>query len=531
MAITIQSRTRIFPDSHVPSSLQPRVESLSIIDAIVLHFAKSACVWFYTEPLDTGQLISSLRKTLNAYPQWAGQLRFAEYNPHAGHVHRQGRLELSHGTSSDPGVECILAEADLPMSSMIPRNGIAKHWDATHVHYEDFLDMETTFALHDSKDYEGLPSMKVQFTKFRDGGIAIAVGVVHSLADAAAVLTFMNDWAATNLALSSSKPLPNLQRLFNPSLIDAAAAGNIDAKSPDPFILEKVAAKMPVHRFDHWASAGPSTPEWALPLTKIPPELASQSQEIKLGKPAPYHTWDATVPCSHTTFFFSAAETHAIYLHAAANTRTRISHQDAVLAYLWAALIRARGLEGGEEHSLAVSIDGRRRLLKPLPPSFIGSPIFNVGIPTKAVITASPAGSAKDIADKAAAIRNNVAKFDGEAVAALLHEMCFELGGQRRWNCFLGDHHTIVTSWVGIGVGEVVFEEGKKVRWAEPLIPSCDGVVIVGEGGVGSDDAKEGYDTKKEWWSKGVTLNVYLRCDVMRRLMEDEEFRVFAEKE
>ena len=531
MAITIKSRSRILPDPHVPSS-HPKFEALSIVDAIVLHFAKSACIWLYDESLDTDRLISSLRKTLGAYPQWAGQLRFAEYNPDAGHVHRQGRLELSYGSLSDPGVECILAEADFSISTILPPDETAGHWDATDVDYGRFLDMETEFALHDSKEYHSLPSMKVQLTTFKDGGISVAAGIVHSLADAAALLTFMKDWAATNLALSSSRPVPKLHRLFNPSLIDASAAGNINAKSPEPSILE-AAAQLPVHRFDYWASAGPATPSWALGSAKIPPELASQSQGIKLGKPVPYHTWDATAPCSHTTFFFSAAETHAIYLDAGAKTQARISHQDAVLAHLWAALIRARGLKEGEEHFIDISIDGRRRLQKPLPPSFIGSPIFNAGVATKVRASTSPASNAKDVAGKAAAIRNTVARFDGEAVAALLHEMCFELGGQRRWNCFLGDYHTIVTSWVGIGVGEVVFEEGKKARWAEALMPPCDGVVIVGEGGSRGnidDDVKKVTDIKKEWWSKGVCLNVYLRSDVMRRLMDDKELRVFAEK-
>ncbi|CAF9927671.1 hypothetical protein IMSHALPRED_007270 [Imshaugia aleurites] len=524
MAIAVHSRFRVLPDAHVPSS-QPKVESLSIIDAVVLYFAKSACVWFYNESLDTSRLISSLRKTLNSYPQWAGELRFAEYNPDATHIHRHKRLELSYGSSSDPGVECILAEASCPMSSMLPPDQTAKYWDATHVNYEDLLDSETEFALHDSKSGKGLPSMKVQFTTFIDGGIAVAVGMVHSLADAAAVLTFMKDWAATNRALSSSQPVPRLQPLFNPSLIDAAAAGNIDAQSPDPSILD-IAATLPVHRFDHFASGGPSTPNWALPLTKIPRELASPA--IKLGKPIPYHTWDAAAPCSHATFFLSAAETHAIYLRAAANTQARISHQDAVLAHFWAALIRARGLRDGEEHFLDVSIDARRRLQMPLPPSFIGSPILNVGVPTTATARTCPA---RDVADKAAAIREHVARFDGAAVAALLHEMCFELSGQRRWNCCLGDRHAIVTSWVGVGVEEVVFEEVKRVRWAQALIPSCDGVVIVGEGGVGGGDVKGGWDTRKEWWSKGVNLDVYLRSDVMRRLMEDEGVREFAEQE
>ena len=428
MAISIRSRSRVFPESHVLSA-QPKVKSLSVIDATVLHFSKSACVWFYDDPLDIDLLTTSLRKTLDAYPQWVGQLRFAEYDRDAGHAHRQGRLELSYGSPSDPGVECILAEADLPKSSLFPPNETADCWDATHVGYRGFLDAETKFALHDSKEHDGLPSMKVQFTTFKDDNsavaVAVAVSIVHSLADAAALLTFTKDWAATNRALSSSKPVPDLQPLFNPSLIDAAAAGDIDAQHPDPSILH-VAAQLPVHRFDYWASAGPSTPPWSLPLTEIPRELASHRQDIDLGNPVPYHTWDTTAPVSHARFFFSPAETHAIYLRAAEDSETRISHQDALLAHLWAALIRARGLKEGEEHFLDISLDGRRRLETPLPPAFIGSPIFNAGVSTRVTATTSTASGVKDLSDKAAAIRNTVARFDGENSAALLHEMCFE---------------------------------------------------------------------------------------------------------
>ena len=426
MGILIRSRSRILPECHFISA-QPKVTSLSIIDATVLNFARSACVWFYDDPLDIDLLTISLRKTLNAYPQWAGQLRLAEYDRNAGHGHRQGRLELSYGSPSDPGVECILAEANLPKSSLFPPNETADCWDATHVDYRGFLDEETHFALHDSKEYDGLPSMKVQLTSFKDdnSGIAVAVSMIHSLADAAALLAFMKDWAATNRALSSSKPVPHLQPLFNPPLIDVAAAGDINAQHPDPSIL-RVAAQLPVHRFDYWASAGPSTPPWSLPLTEIPQELASQQQDIEFGNPVPYHTWDITAPVSHATFFFSPAETHAIYLRAAKDSEVRISHQDALLAHLWAALIRARGLKEGEEHFLDISIDGRRRLEKPLAPAFIGSPIFNAGVSTRVTATTSPASCVKGLSDKAAAIRRTVAKFDGENLAALLHEMCFE---------------------------------------------------------------------------------------------------------
>ena len=98
----------------------------------------------------------------------------------------------------------------------------------------------------------------------------------------------------------------------------------------------------------------------------------------------------------------------------------------------------------------------------------------------------------------------------------------------------MGYNHPLVPGGVGGGVGEVVFEEGKEVRWAEAFLPLCDGVVIVDEGGSGRDDddgGEEGQETKKQWWSKGVNLHVYLRSDIMRRLMEDEGLRAFAEGE
>ena len=65
--------------------------------------------------------------------------------------------------------------------------------------------------------------------------------------------------------------------------------------------------------------------------------------------------------------------------------------------------------------------------------------------------------------------------------------------------------------------------------------------MIVGEGGVGRDENDDddgdldnegkdgGRERKKEWWRKGVKLNVYLRSDVMGRLKEDEGLRMFAE--
>lgn len=63
---------------------------------------------------------------------------------------------------------------------------------------------------------------------------------------------------------------------------------------------------------------------------------------------------------------------------------------------------------------------------------------------------------------KAANIRNTISLFTPTNKAAILHEIAFELGARRRWNCFLGDKHVIVTSWVDIGLEDVMFEKGEK---------------------------------------------------------------------
>ena len=389
-----------------------------------------------------------MRKPLSAYPQWTGQLRFADYNPDFGHTRRQGRLILSYGSTFDPGLSLIVAHATGPMSSMIPPSEILEHWDGTRLNYLSLLDAEPPFALHDMINFQGLPSMKIQITTFTDAGTAVAIAFSHPLGDAQTLLHFAHDWASTHLALLSSREPPLLKPIFDPTLLDAAADGDIDKPSADASIFHK-ASTLSIHRYDYWASATASCPKWALPRTKIPAELSSISTPVNVAKGPviPWGTWDWEAPASRTTFFFSAAETQSVYHKAAAKSGVRISHQDALLAHLWSALIRARGLREGEKCFLNVTFYARRRLEKPLPPSFVGSPILNAKIGT--IVAAS--ADEEDVANKAASIRTGISTSTGEKIAAYLHEVAFELGGQRRWNCSLGDYHTIVTSWVGIG--------------------------------------------------------------------------------
>lgn len=520
MTVTIKSRSRLFPSSHHQKDREI-VEPLSILDATVLDFSTSGCVLFYAQSLDLDLLKRSLEKTLDAYPQWAGQTRFTQFKPDAGHHHRQGRLELSYGTRADPGIECVVAKADHPMAAMIPPVEATRTWDATNVDYQALLNMDTPFGLSNARDPEGIPSMKVQFTTFTSPAIAVAIGLLHPLADAQTLLRFTHDWAAINRALSGSSPAPTPTPVFKPSLLDNAAAGDIDASSPDYTILEK-ASKLPLHRYDFWASAPSACPDWALATCQTPAEL-DITEEVK-GPPVPWETWDCAAPVSHVNYFFTPAEIHAMYLEAVAHSATRLSHQDALLGHLWGALIRARRLEEGSIHHMDITLDVRRRLKLALPESFIGSPIFNAACTTTTSSPIVPNDLAKEVGERAASIRETIQDFDVDSMAALLHEMAFELGAQRRRNGFLGNNHVIVTSWLGIGLGNVIFEPGVWSVWEEALMPSCDGVLQIMAGGARTERTEEA----DHWWTKGLTTSVWLRTDVMERLIKDERLRSFA---
>ena len=158
-------------------------------------------------------------------------------------------MQLSYGSPSDTGIECILANAVFAMSSMIPTE-IKTHWDATNIDYNSILNNDTQVATGEDQN---LPAMKVQITNSTNASTAIAIGLAHPLADAHSPLTFTKDWAATNRALPSAKLPPRLTSLLKPELLSVAAAEDIDAATPDPAILETV-VKLPIHRLDYWAS-------------------------------------------------------------------------------------------------------------------------------------------------------------------------------------------------------------------------------------------------------------------------------------
>ena len=518
--IQVDSSTRIFPEARL--TLEKTVP-LSIIDATVTRFAATAAAWLYDRPINTDalsieRLKVALEKTLNHYPQWAGKLHFAPYNAEGCHTQRFGRLMLSYGSTSDPGVHFQVAHSQVRLSSFIPsaseRAAGAGIYDFTAIPIAELLLDEQKLALYNMKDFEGLPCMSVQLTTFVCGGISIAVKIAHPLADAQCMVQFVHDWAAINRALLANSILPTIYRPFDPSLLDRAASGDIDAADPDPELI-KCSRELPVRRFDWWLS-GEQCP-WPTNAGHVPPEIAVKGLVEPFGTPMPWNEWDVFAPVRHCLVYFTAEELRRISEEASSTATYRISRLDALLGHVWHLLSCARNLDGDETSDLYVTFGARGRVSPPLPETFIGSPI---------IITHVASSNAISRGSRASAIRSSISAFTPSNLGAFLHDKAYEGSPQRIWNTFFGKCNTLVTSWLRLGVYQMDFGSGSTPRYVEAIMPSVDGCIQIMESGV--SPLVQGGDWKKVHWAdEGVCVSLYLKDDVMERFLGDLQLRKY----
>ncbi|KIK68858.1 hypothetical protein GYMLUDRAFT_67568 [Collybiopsis luxurians FD-317 M1] len=523
--------TRVFPYSKVEGASSTK--ALSIVDGSVLRYSPASAIWFFDAPsspsADTESLLLSLRKTLDIYPQWAGSLHMPDPNvvsDCAPHTQRYNRPQLTWGAVDDPGVEFIESRSSHTLSMLpnpVERANSHRAWDASPLAALGTLSATSKLALHDRKSSKGLPCMTVQITNFACGGVAIAVKFAHPLADAQTLLTFVHDWAKIHRGLSVPA------REFAPQLLDTTAEGDIDAPSPNHEILAR-SKVVPLHRFDWWASATPDCPPFMRSGTEIPAPVSSAPTVIvEPGRPLPWKTWDILAPARPYFVYFTHAEIirmwEAAFAAVGAGTlgsgSPKISKLDALLAHIWTLIIRARNLSGDQSPvNLDVTIGLRQRVSPPLPVDFLGSPILNVPVtqPASQVSMAS-----------AAIIRSSMSSYDSSTLAALLHEMAYAIDPSRRWNAFLGDRHTIVTSWLesrpGMAIYDVDFGFGSRAKIVHPLMPECDGCIQIMESGLEFEGAQT--SSWIPWYKTGVSVSLHLREDVMANLLADPWLRKY----
>ncbi|TFK51349.1 hypothetical protein OE88DRAFT_1659297, partial [Heliocybe sulcata] len=504
LGVIVTSSTPIFPDHRVN---EPTTTPLSILDAKVANFAPAAAFWLLPShsSLSPSPLTASLKNALGHYPHWAGELSFVEdekINP-LDHRYRFRRLQVQYGSPSDPGVVLVLASSRRPISSLIPDTPESDVWDASQ--------LPTSAFIPDEPLPPGIngPSAYIQVTQFPDA-LAIGVKLAHGLSDAHTLVRFMHIWSFVHLHPSSALP-DSLAPIFNPELLDKGALGDIDREYPDDGLLHK-SASLPVRRYDYWASAE-GCPPFMFDSTRIPQTITVNRP---LGTPMPWDEWEWQKPAGQYVVHFTGAEVHNIWSAAVAENENhlhsaRLSYLDALLAFVWALINRARALDRDEREVYCITTLGMRGRL--VPDTYVGSPIV------LAAVKSSP--SEDGLGNIASKIRKTIDAFDNDSLGALLHDFAYEDTPQRVWNGFLGKRHVIFTSWLKLGMYDVQFMENEKPLYVSSIMPLCDGVVQVMEA------PGRGREGKEKWWENGVDVSLQLEKEALERSVRDPSLRKY----
>ncbi|KAI0802190.1 transferase [Xylaria sp. FL0064] len=528
----VRNVKRVFP-VHQPQNIT--VTQLSTLDASVARFSSCGAIWFYdrtngvnaNDPVVFERLELALSETLDDYPHYAGQLRWATKQDVEGASNPRyvGRPITTYGCSGDPGVELVIAEHSRELEAIVPsvleRSTSKKIWDISSLHQPDFLP-DTTLAFSNLAKFMGLPAAAVQLTAFKCGGFAISTKITHCLSDATCLLHFMHSWAERSRLLfradhagTTAGSLALSRPLFDPARLNAYA--HIDPRAPEPDAERMARARsLPMHRFDWWATGAPGYPAWATTssnATKPPPEELSRIQLSPSTYP-PWPTWDQSAPVDNMQIRFSRAEVERMKIAATESLPDdlqgqTVSRQDALLAHLWTLVNRARQLEDLQEQVyLNVTLGIRSRVSPPLPDGFVGSPLL-------LAYTAKTGADAvtSTIGAVAGAIRHTLSLFTPQAVSDYIYHTAHEVSPQRIWQGFLGSRHVLVTSWARAHAYEVDFGGTGVARYVQAQMPFMDGLLQL------MDVAETG----------DFDVNLALESGAMKRLLNDPMLRAYDE--
>lgn len=555
------SYQKVFPAAPVTGG--EKAVRLSIVDATVARFSPCAAVWLYdaTEAsrdtnLLRAHLQQALGQTLDDYPHFAGQLRWATSNNNNSEPLRLGRPVVTYGTREDPGVEFTVAAYDGALAALVPseearRGGNQRVWIATDFPQDELLPgAELAFESHLGR-FEGLPGASAQVTTFSCGGFAVGIKITHCLSDAVCLVQFAKAWSARagalfspseeTLAVGPSSPPSSSsppRAVFDPSLLDRHAGLQGQHMDDDKI---RLARSLPMHRYDWWRTDAPGYPAWAAASSAATRPTAAQLRDVTLSPSTapPWTTWDAAAPVAHAQIRFGGDEVRRIKAAAQADLlkeeeedrgvvvggggSSSISRLDALLAHVWILINRARAIDlddndGNDEPVyMDLTLGLRTRVDPPLPATFAGSPLLLAHV--------ALSSSSSSLGAVALAVRQAVARFTPDAVAAYLHDAAHEVSPQRLWQAFLGRRHTLVTSWARAGcyaeVGDFVSGGGgasrpsRPPRYVQGRMPRVDGCCQVMDG-VGED-------------GRDFEVSLCLETGALGRLVRDERLGAYSQ--
>lgn len=213
-----------------------------------------------------------------------------------------------------------------------------------------------------------------------------------------------------------------------------------------------------------------------------------------------------------------------------------ITHHTAVVTHIWLSLIHARSLRPhpsienlAPETTLTLSLSIRPRVEPPLPKTFLGSPLAQASttISIPPITESSSSDPKKTLQATSLALATSMAAFsDPTIVSDFLHDAHFFDSPQRYWDCFLGERHIIATSWCRTGFYEVDFwgKRGGGLRYAQPLMESIDGIVVIYEAGPLLSVEDKG---TSHWTDPGLDILISARTGVLEALKEGQMLRSF----
>lgn len=522
---TILGSERLLPNKPISE----QITALSLLDAVSVDFIAPCATWLFERPAPTDldhfdrshHFRTSLRITLEAYPQWCGRLKLVtevdsvsaidpdhELPPHA---RRLGRVHLIHGSSQDPGVEYIVAESTATLDDLCPTPQAQSPtvWDRSNVSFASFVPSTPVKKPHVDADDGGAfrPHVAIQLTSLACGGFVLAVKTAHPLADAHSLARFVKDWARVSQALCQRSSIPPLTPLFNPGLLDSRATGDINADHADPDIIKRIST-LPCERYDFWTDS-PGCP-WPVTI----PESFRAAAQVPAGKPIPWSELDSK-SSAHYLVRLSREQVESLWQEANQDAdRGRLSRHDAVLAHIWSCINRARQLQDDRNPVHCNLTCGLRSALQ-LGDNFLGTPTLMADVEMPGADVAATT-TLRPIAQR---IRNSLQQVsEPDLLGAHLHSVAFESTPQRIWQGFLGRRHIMVTTWARAGLYEVDFGWGP-ARYVEDVLENLDGLVVIKE--APPTDRPAAAAASGSWTENGVDVVLHLRKEDMDRLIRD----------
>ncbi|PWA79240.1 transferase, Chloramphenicol acetyltransferase-like domain protein [Artemisia annua] len=218
MMMNIQKQSSKLIKPFVPTPQTLRHYKISFTDELIPFINISVVLFFSANnnaiPKFVSRLETSLAKILTQFYPLAGR-----------YVDKTQTIDCN-----DQGVEFIHAKVDIKMQDILA--------PGVDIKFVDEFIPPKIFAVEQFTD----PLLAIQVTMFNCGGVALGASIMHKIADASTLCTFLNEWAAMNREeneIEFSGPGFN-----SPSLFPGRCYGPI----PLPLIRDELSSKLYIRK-------------------------------------------------------------------------------------------------------------------------------------------------------------------------------------------------------------------------------------------------------------------------------------------